>query len=206
MKRIGLTQRVEIITSYQERRDCLDQSWTELLLELGLMPIPLPNIKDEKTITEYVHALKLDGVILTGGNDLAYTNSSSVAIERDLFETALVDYCIDHNLPVLGVCRGMQMLNVFFGGQLLKVEGHVTASHDITFSSGQKYAVNSYHDWGISDDALAVDLIAQGHSVDGLVEYCHHKNLPIVAMMWHPERANVDPQKGKDIINEVFHD
>ena len=204
MKKIGLTQRVEVVASYQERRDCLDQSWINLLLELGYTPIPLPNIQDKQAIIPYLQALSLDGVILTGGNDLTWTGSPRAAIERDQFESTLIDYCIEQNKAILGVCRGMQMLNVHLGGELIQIDKHVTPSHTIIFSDGRSCDVNSYHDWGIPGDKLSNKLIALGHSDDGLVEYCKHKTLPITAMMWHPERTNTDSTIGKDIIKETF--
>ena len=204
MKRIGLTQRVDVVAGYHERRDCLDQSWINLLLELGYMPIPLPNIKDNNATVPYLQALSLDGVILTGGNDLSWTESPRAAIERDQFESVLIDYCTAQKIAILGVCRGMQMLNVHFGGELIKIDQHVTPSHKVTFSDGSFSDVNSYHDWGITGDKLSKKLIALGHSDDGLVEYCKHKTLPITAMMWHPERSNTDSTKGRDIIKETF--
>lgn len=204
MKRIGLTQRVEVIANYQERRDCLDQNWVHILLQLGYVPIPLPNVQEQNNIKPYVNALSLDGVILTGGNDLSWTGSSRAAIERDQFEATLIDYCMDKKISILGVCRGMQMLNVHLGGTLVQVKQHVTASHKVTFLDGSVADVNSYHDWGITDDILSNELIALGHSDDGLVEYCKHKSLPITAMMWHPERTNSDSATGKNIIKETF--
>jgi len=204
VKRIGLTQRVEVVAGYHERRDCLDQSWINLLLELGYMPLPLPNIRDKHAITPYLQSLSLDGVILTGGNDLTWTQSPRAAIERDQFEATLIDYFIEQKKAILGVCRGMQMLNVHLGGELIQIDKHVTPSHKIIFSDGSFCDVNSYHDWGIPNDKLANKLIALGHSDDGLVEYCKHKTLPITAMMWHPERTNTDSTIGKNIIKETF--
>ncbi len=204
MKRIGLTQRVEIIQSYQERRDCLDQSWTRLLISLGLIPILLPNIARPTEARKYIEQLKLDGVILTGGNDLGWTKSKHVAHERDDFEQVLIEYCCSHLLPVLGVCRGMQMINIYFGGQLIQVDNHVTADHPIEFKNGKIYQVNSYHDWGISERELSLDLVPLAYSKDELVEYCKHNELPITGMMWHPERPNSDHEIGVKIIKETF--
>lgn len=204
MKRIGLTQRVEVVASYQERRDCLDQNWCKLLLELGYMPIPLPNIQDQGVISSYLQTLDLDGVILTGGNDLVWTESQEAAIERDYFEKAVIQYFIKQKKPVLGVCRGMQMLNIFFAGEMIRIDNHVAQSHQVKLADGTEFNVNSYHNWGITTDKLAKELIALGHTQDGLVEYCKHKSLPVVGMMWHPERFNIDSGIGKKIINETF--
>ena len=204
MKRIGLTQRVEVVAGYYERRDCLDQSWINLLLELGYMPIPLPNIKDNNATVPYLQALSLDGVILTGGNDLSWTESPRAAIERDQFESVLIDYCTAQKIAILGVCRGMQMLNVHFGGQLSSLAGHVSKNHEIKMFDGHVFNVNSYHDWGISVENLAAEFKILGQSKDGYIEYCKHLKYPITAMMWHPERVNQDAQLGEQIIKETF--
>lgn len=204
MKRIGLTQRVEVISGYNERRDCLDQNWVKLLIGLDYVPVILPNIDSIDLIKSYLDEMSLDGVILTGGNDLIQTKSPRVAIERDQFETALIDYCCLNEIPILGVCRGMQMLNIYFGGQLQSVSNHVTQSHQINFIDGRIFSVNSYHDWGITANLLSIELEALGHSEDGLVEYCKHKKMPITAMMWHPERDNKDQEISLKIIKETF--
>lgn len=204
MKRIGLTQRVEVVSAYNERRDCLDQNWMHLILELGMIPIPLPNIKDTEAIAPYLNSMALNGLILTGGNDLSITGSKRAAPERDYFESEAINYCLDHNIPILGVCRGMQMLNDYFGGELTPVQNHVGSTHKVTLKDDNSYEVNSYHDWGISEGGLAKGLVAVGHSDDGLVEYCKHKISSVTAMMWHPERYNVDAAIGKQIIQETF--
>ncbi len=204
MKRIGITLRVEVITSYNERRDCIDQNWVKLMLELGLLPILLPNIADPKLFNEYIQLMSLDGVVLTGGNDLEWTQSEKAASERDQFEAALIKHCIEHEKPVLGVCRGMQMLNVYLGGTLKRTDQHVRANHLVRFEGGRKFNVNSYHDWGIPPEMLANCLMPIGYSSDDMVELFKHQNLPITGMMWHPERSNQDHAIGVDIIRETF--
>lgn len=204
MKRIGLTQRVEVIAEYKERRDCLDQNWVKLLFNLDYIPVLLPNCIPKESINNYLKDMSLDGVILTGGNDLSWTKSPRAAKERDEFESELIKYCYDNNIPVLGVCRGMQLLNLFFGGQLQKVTHHVTKNHTVLFFDGKSYSVNSYHDWGIPAHLLSKKLVACGHSEDGLVEYCKHNEKPLTGIMWHPERFNQDQAVSETIIKETF--
>ena len=152
MKRIGITQRVVHIEAYNEYRDALDHAWVDLFLKLGYLPVVLPNLSDAGVISEYLDACSLDGVVLTGGNNLSQTQTGDISTVRDAFESTLIDYCLSNNLPILGVCRGMQMLNVFFGGKIVPVDGHVCADHLIRFKNNGAYHVNSYHELGVSQN------------------------------------------------------
>jgi len=208
MKLIGLTQRVEVVASYGERRDCLDQNWATLLTQLGYCPVPLSsNVKD---VDRYVATLGLDGVILTGGNDLQITGSDSASPERDRFEHRILDVCVDRKLPVLGVCRGFQMMNVHYGGSISAVDHHVGRRHNVNlrddFSFGQPPSpdVNSFHDYGIIISDLSNELSAAGWVEDGTIEAASHKKHPQLGIMWHPEREPSFSQRDKEMIRAVF--
>lgn len=186
MKLIGLTQRVEDLPARRERRDCLDQAWTGLLLDNGFWPVPLPNrVGDtDKLLT----LLGLSGVILTGGNDLG------AAPERDAFENSLLESCARAKVPVLGVCRGLELMNAHYGGRLEPVSGHAAVTHELSPVPGAKVPfmrarVNSYHGFGIPGEALAADLAAAAFAPDGTVEAAAHRSLPQWGIMWHPERG-----------------
>ena len=82
---IGITERVEVATAYKERCDCLDQNWIHLMENLGFVAIPLPNVCENPG--EYLDALSLNGVILSGGNNLVVLGDGpGTAPERDNFE------------------------------------------------------------------------------------------------------------------------
>lgn len=200
MRKIGLTQRVEVVAATGERRDCLDQAWTSLLLPLGLRPVPLPNaVADAGAVGAMFDDLSLDGVILTGGNDLAdLPGARNPAPERDRFEGLLIDLCAKRRLPLLGVCRGLQMLVHHTGGALALTEGHAGTRHGLSAEPGgamplaDRDEVNSYHDFAVDADGLGRDLAAGARATDGSVEAVHHRHLPIWGIMWHPERAPRD--------------
>ena len=190
MKRIGLTQRVEVVPAYGERRDCLDQNWTRLVALCGFVPVPLSNSPEDPKA--YFDSLGLSGVILTGGNDIAASEGGkNVAPERDAFEYALIDICMARRTPVLGVCRGLQILNVHLGGRLRRIEGHTAVRHTVTWED-QPIEVNSFHAFAVSSADLAEDLTATAICADRSLEAFHHKTHPIVAVMWHPERGETD--------------
>jgi len=193
MKRIGLTQRVEAVPNYEERRDCLDQRWAGLLLDLGLCPIPLAN--EVQDVEKYLTELSLDGIIFTGGNDLVGTGSSSdITPERDRFEYLALDFCTTNLLPALGICRGLQLINIHHGGHLISVEDHVAHPHstelDTTFFRGcsESIITNSFHGFAIDESSLSKGLKVIARAKDGTIEALIHERLPHMGVMWHPER------------------
>ncbi len=192
MKRIGITQRVEQVQNYSERRDCLDQRWPAFVWELGCVPIPLPNCPPSH-VQNLLDELQLDAVILSGGNSIASLDASAAdaASERDAFESILLDEALERDFPIIGICRGMQMINVHMGGKLTKISGHVAVRHQIS-SIDQSYFfpefVNSYHNWGISTGDLAEGLQVIALDSEGKVEALKHTKKNLFGIMWHPER------------------
>ena len=205
---IGITQRVDDILGYCERRDSLDQRWTQLIVELGHLPVPLPNVS-AKCATQMIDQFGIDALILSGGNTIAAldTDATDVAPERDQIENTLIDIAVNQKLPLLGVCRGMQMLNLYFDGQLYKTTGHVATRHALNVQSS-KYSlpaeVNSFHNYAIARKGLGQSLQALAYDEDENVEAFCHVRLPLLGMMWHPERelpfAEVDVQLIKKFI------
>jgi len=192
--RIALSQRVEKITDYSEVRDCLDQRWHDLLAKHNHYGLAVPN-RIEGT-TEWCNNLDIEGIILTGGNDISgQPRAKNVSIERDVTERALLDYAARNSLPVLAICRGLQFLNLELGGELVSVNGHVAVDHEVNcrgnpFVQIGSALVNSYHNCAISRDGLAAELTPWAESEDGFIEAVSHRQHPWVGIMWHPERSS----------------
>jgi N5-(cytidine 5'-diphosphoramidyl)-L-glutamine hydrolase len=182
MKAVAVTQRVSVVPAYGERRDCLDQAWVKFLAACGLLPVLLPNV------TEIAIALcekaGITGLLLTGGNDLASLGGD--APERDVVENALLDLADSQGLPVLAVCRGMQLIQQRFAIPLRRVEGHVTPRQIIRVD-GVPREVNSYHHFAAFDSRPPLDVWAV--AADGVVKGIRHSARPITGIMWHPERS-----------------
>lgn len=161
---------------------------------------------------------RLDALLLAGGPDVdprrygqePGPNTQPPRPERDEAETALLLEAVDSGLPVLGICRGLQLINVARGGSLvqhlpdvLHSDEHAPApgvygSHPVEVKPGSRLAavlgrtavdgVPTYHHQGI--DALGAGLVATAWSTDGTIEAVEDPSLPFcVAVQWHPEEG-----------------
>ncbi|MDB9891254.1 gamma-glutamyl-gamma-aminobutyrate hydrolase family protein [Alphaproteobacteria bacterium] len=203
--RVGITQRVEAHMSVDERRDSLDQEWTRLVCQLGHLPIPLGNGLSD--LEFFITEMELSAILLTGGNDTAdQIGAENVTPERDKAEKVILGVCEQLRMPVLGVCRGFQMINSYLGGHSIPVSGHVRNNHQINDASGQIAfsEVNSFHNFGITMETLAPGLDPRYFSKDGTVEGALSKTLPWMGIMWHPERTIADRKLHLDIVNHAL--
>ena len=177
------------------------------VLEAGGLPVYLPLDVDPAAV-----ASRLDGILLTGGTDIGperYGQEPQGKLydpepERDAFELALTDAAVADAIPVLGICRGLQVLNVHGGGTLHQdVPAHSrfdiapeTEIHRVRFEPsstladlyGAERTVNSLHHQTVAE--VAAGYAVTGRSDDGTVEGLEHPELPIVAVQWHPEMMN----------------
>ena len=200
MKCIGVSQRIDSVPGRNEVRDSLDTRWGWLCRQLNIMAVPIGNsIPDVKL---YLDEFKFDGFILSGGNDLGKAQG------RDYLERSILDHSKKLNLPVLGVCRGMQLINQYQGGQLIKVSGHVGSMHsELQGRWAEDFGisrVNSFHNYGISLEGLGNSLEAMVVAEDGVVEACRHVEFNWVGLMWHPERNERLDNWDEQIMRRLF--
>jgi len=160
-----------------------------------------------------------DALLLPGGGDLepwryGQENAASCCLEpeRDEAELALLAEFTAAGKPVLGICRGLQVINVFFGGTLLQdIPGHGsvngadrlhgvrTAPSPLLAPCGEYTLVNSAHHQAV--DRLGSGLRAVQWSSDGVAEALCHRSLPVWAVQWHPERL-----EGTEVGERLFAD
>jgi putative glutamine amidotransferase len=184
----------------------------------GGIPLVAPNMDvDEKSIEEIISIA--DGILFSGGGDVnpEYYNEKvkfdnvSFDQRRDCFEMSLITKVLDMNIPVLGICRGMQLINVAAGGNLyqdIKEQYETVISHSIPDSrkwdivheielvKGTKLygvydskirGVNSFHHQAVK--SLAPSLKASAYSEDGLVESFELESTRfLIGVQWHPEK------------------
>jgi putative glutamine amidotransferase len=195
MKHILTSQRVDIVADYNEKRDCLDQRWTEFLHACDCILIPVPN--HAENLRAILKSFKPDGILLTGGNSpVLYGGNSS---ERDGIDAFLLGYAVSARIPLMGVCRGMQSIVLHFGGTLKKIDGHVAVKHIIEYN----VEVNSYHT--LAADYLPDTLAATAHSNDNAIEALRHVSLPIEGIMWHPERNQPFDERDIGIFQKIYN-
>lgn len=137
-------------------------------------------------------------LLLSGGGDMhpafygqPLTHSKSIDINRDRLELCMLEAFLTLRKPVLGICRGLQVINVYFGGTLLQhMDGHSQTddkdSLHIVEWLGKTVEVNSAHHQAV--DSLGKGLSVSAVSSDGIIEAVSHDSLPIHAYQWHPER------------------
>lgn len=207
MKNIGITQREELKNSFDETRNSLDQRWFDLLQLLNYIPVPLPQLSDS-SLSTLIDSLNLEGLILSGGNSIYEYATDDGSLERDIFEAELIGHCIKKDIPILGVCRGMQVINKFFQGKLHKTEGHAGTRHTIIinpdYSGYYPSSVNSYHNFAISQKDLGQDLIVMATDNDNNIEALSHKLYPIYGIMWHPERESPASSYDLHLFKKIF--
>jgi N5-(cytidine 5'-diphosphoramidyl)-L-glutamine hydrolase len=193
MKLLGITQRVAVLTEHEEIRDTLDQRWSSLIFSCGYLPYPIPN---QHHLIDTLLKIPFAGIILSGGGMIGQESR-----ERDLIEIALLEHALSHSLPLLGVCRGMELIMTYFGAFLEPVKGHAGTMHRVNFAECS-ISVNSYHNYGTSQFDGPFQIIAR--SEDGIIEAIEHRSLPIRGIMWHPERTLPFTALDKDILCHLF--
>ena len=169
--------------------DFVDHYWINYFKKKKISFYSMPNISNYKvSFTKK----KIRLIILPGGNDLFSKDKMSKI--RLKVEFNLIRYGIKKNIPILGICRGMQVINFFFKGKQNKINGHMRTKHRIYFKEKfflkKTLNVNSFHNFGIPTKKMSNKFRAIATDKDNNVEIFKHKQKSIYGFMWHPERNN----------------
>jgi gamma-glutamyl-gamma-aminobutyrate hydrolase PuuD len=193
IKKVGISLRVENIKTYNEKRDAISQDWIKFCNSAGLIPILIPN--NLKNTKEFLKSINVDMLIFSGGGNIG-DNAN-----RDKTEKNMMEFAIENKIPSLGVCRGMQFFNKFFGGKIYHDmdKTHVKTRHKIKITDKKiekifglkSNTVNSFHENILKSNILSKELQSFGiDSNDDTIEAFYHKKYPIIGVMWHPERES----------------
>ncbi len=196
----------------------VNRDFVNAVIKAGGVPMLIALNTDKEVIKAQMEVI--DGLIITGGNDVFPLNYGEephrllqkTRPERDEFDFELIKYAKEKKIPILGVCRGMQIMNVYAGGTLYQdlslIEGetlrHVqkedrfVKTHSVDIEEGSllstiypdEIMVNSYHHQAIKDVAGEYEVISRAK--DGIVEAIEHKDYPfLLGVQWHPEMLSV---------------
>ncbi len=207
---VGITQRIDEIIPYSEWRDAHDQRLIKWVVDIGFIPVPIPNnlvdidlpMHKQIALSNWIEELNIGAILLSGGN-----NVGSVP-HRDLTENFLLLWAEENCKPVLGICRGMQMIGVYSGVELINIMDHVNTTHNLqiidTSTKIVLNLVNSYHEQALKNCPLSFKVLAR--SEDGSIEAIKHKKLPWEGWMWHPEREEKFQKYNQDRFKELILD
>ena len=209
---VAISQRNEK-SEFSDYRDSLENNYINYYECFGIKLIPIPN--SSNNVKNYFEELPIKGIILTGGGDVnpnLYNQEPKYATNfsrlRDDTEKSLLEIALEKNLPVFCNCRGMQFMNVFFGGSLIqdiKLELNTKIDHlkphyvkiidnkVYEFLKERRFMVNSYHNQGLTLENLSKELKTFAISEsDSVIEGVYHPNYPIAGLQWHTERRSLD--------------
>lgn len=224
------------VTSYYEEKEgqfhtSIPSDYLNALIEQATVPIIIPVTSNSELIERYLD--NVDGILLAGGEDIdpeLYNErneglSLDVCRERDIAEMHIIDMAIKTGMPLLGICRGFQILNVFFGGTLYQDiaaqygdsmihsresfsgdELHHEVSIDRTSRLGEIFStsrthVNSRHHQGIR--TLGKFLNVSAKADDEIIEAFEHMEKNIMAVQWHPENITVSSKGCKGLFYDL---
>ena len=193
----------------------INQDYVNAVIRAGAAPMLLPLVEDENA--QIALLARVDGLLLSGGPDIdpklygeeIIPQCGEISAQRDTVEISLFLKALERDMPVLGVCRGIQVMNVALGGTLYQdIETQLDGAirhpcydvprdkvHEVTVIEDsllyrmcglKRFSVNSRHHQGIK--RLGHGLVATAYSRDGLIEAVDYpKEQFVTAIQWHPE-------------------
>ncbi len=217
---IGVTTYLEpvVMGLWDRPGSMLPRVYSDCVIAAGAAVVTLPPQPPTPDVVERVLD-SVDGLMLTGGKDVdaalygqeAHAENDAPRPDRDAWEIALVRAAIARDLPVLGICRGLQVLNVALGGTLFQHLPDVIGSNRYSYGNavfadnpvltvagtrtaellGERLTVKSYHHQAI--DRVAEGLTVTAHGDDGIVQAVEIDGMSFgLAVQWHPEESPDD--------------
>jgi microsomal dipeptidase-like Zn-dependent dipeptidase/gamma-glutamyl-gamma-aminobutyrate hydrolase PuuD len=211
---------IGISSNYIENKSCISDAYVNAVIKAGGIPVVIPVTTDQVVLENIIS--HIDGLVLSGGGDVysplfgeaLHPTVNDYHIDRDRYDLALVRLSTGRQMPVLGICRGHQVINVAFGGTLIQdipsqvpgskivhnqTEARDVATHPVRIDSKSKLyrivkqnnlPVNSFHHQAVKTVAPGFSAVA--FSGDGIVEAIESdEGKTILGVQWHPETMAV---------------
>ncbi len=206
---IGLSMNYMQLGSYHQFH--IRGKYIEAIYDYGGLPLPIPCLPDEELLKQYID--KIDGLIIIGGMDYppdmygqeVHPKADIMHERRAKADPMLVKLILQTNKPVLGICAGMQLLNICTGGKLIQhletTDNHFGEKyHEITVSDSrwlsqifpkEKLVVNSNHHQGIDPNYVGKGFKVVANAYDDVIEAMELEGEQMVlGIQWHPERIS----------------
>ena len=195
MKTLVLSPKISI-DKHKKINFQIDQDLLNFLSHLKVKILPVVLKKNKLDLNSVKSA---DGLILAGGGDISTKQKTKVNQLRDSYEKKLFNYFKKKNKPILGICRGFQLIADLYKIKLFKVRGHVRKSHRLIVKKNKyilckNLTVNSFHNYSLRN--LPKNFLNISSTNDGSIEIASHKSKKILCLMFHPERS----MKSKNLI------
>ncbi|HWP93668.1 MAG TPA: gamma-glutamyl-gamma-aminobutyrate hydrolase family protein [Thermodesulfobacteriota bacterium] len=214
---IGITTEIKA-DELKENCYLIETTYARAIAEAGGIPILLPSLCEKSSVLRDAVA-NIDGLLLPGGRDMdpKYYNEEPhpklrlMSKERTESEMVILDEALKQNIPVLGICGGMQLINVFFGGSLYQdipsmissaIVHEKGALHEILVEDGtllgeivkeKNFSTKSYHHQSVK--AVGKGLKISARCPDGIIEAIEKEDHFIIGIQWHPEREESGTSK-----------
>lgn len=223
--------RIGISANRKDGLSCIAETYIQSVLMAGGAPVLIPVITDIEALTAIVSGL--DGLLMSGGGDInplfiqeePIPQLQDVDTYRDEFDLILLRLATNRQLPILGICRGHQLINVAFGGSVYQdihsqsdsplfkhsqTQSREQASHSIRFTDTNsrlrellkqepQVLVNSFHHQAVKE--VAPEFTATAMAPDGINEGMEHSEREILSVQWHPEAM---ASNGDELMLELF--
>jgi gamma-glutamyl-gamma-aminobutyrate hydrolase PuuD len=221
---------IGLSVNHKEGLSCISNAYVNAVIKAGGLPVLIPLTGNKRVLEEILS--KIDGLVLSGGGDIhasffqeePHPSVAGCDWERDNYDLALVRMAAARHIPMLGICRGQQLINVAFGGNLIQDipsqlplstinhnqnEERPVGTHTVNIRPGSTLAgiaktgnllVNSFHHQAIKVVANGFEAVA--FTDDGVIEAIEStEGKSILGVQWHPEHMAV---AGDEIMTDTF--
>ena len=211
---------IGLSVNHKNGQSCISNAYANAIIKAGGTPVLIPLTNDQRVLEETMS--HIDGLVMSGGGDIhsSFFNEElhpaveDYDLERDNYDLNLVRMAAERQIPILGICRGHQVINVAFGGNLIQdipsyladskvnhsqSEARNIGTHSISVAphstlysilKEETLLVNSFHHQAVNEIAHGFEAVA--HSEDGLVEAIEsNEGKSILGVQWHPENMAV---------------